>query len=246
MHVQRYAASHVTRSRPRGRLIGAALFALTVAAFVGCSGTSGPTGPDSTAPLPTARTPQAHPASSEGLQAMCRYGGYIPAMPPYTGPAPHPIEGLQPGQNTGAVALTSILWSDPPDDLRGAFNVLTRDQSGALIPDLSRTQLVACVTRTGSSPSGIVCEDLGGNVRLLRSNYRMTVLEAHTGKVVQVTDTGTGTDDCPSFAYVDSTDPAVFTSFDGGQAYDVLRPLVLWGGVTAQPAVPGTTWTGRG
>ncbi|WP_131799440.1 hypothetical protein [Parafrankia sp. CH37] len=74
----------------------------------------------------------------------------------------------------------------------------------------------------------------------------MTVLEAHTGKVVQVTDTGTGTDDCPSFAYVDSTDPAVFTSFDGGQAYDVLRPLVLWGGVTAQPAVPGTTWTGRG
>jgi len=73
----------------------------------------------------------------------------------------------------------------------------------------------------------------------------MTVLEAHTGRVVQVTDMD-GTGGCPSFAYVDTFNPVVFTEFDGGQTYDVLRPLVLWDGRTARPAVPGATWTGQG
>lgn len=226
-----------------GRHAAFGLLALAAAGLLGCSGGDLPPSSPSTAPaLPVAAPAatgrsiqprasalarQSGPVGIETLQTVCEKKVGITAAPPYAGAPPHPLYGLQASQNATASVLSPILWNQPPADLQGALDLLRRGPNGQLAIAYDRIQLVACVLRTSSSPTGTVCDIGGRRVRLLRGNYRLTVLEARTGKVVRTTDLGAGTAGCPTFAFVDPVDPVVFTGFEGAQAYDALRPLLL-------------------
>ena len=202
--------------------------------LIGCSlgeedGTDGPGGLDGDPVVVDG------PVGMGELRQVCDEGASLSQVPAYAGPGPHPVWLFEPrrGNDPEQMSLVPHLFEGPPEDL-----------DPVLTAPFENVRLVACVERTGTTPTDVVCQfDIGNDAPLLRGTYRMSLREARTGQVVSTVELGAGAEGCPSSVTVDLLGAEVYSLPKEWQYYEAMRPALLWDGQgtpTVSPA-PGAT-----
>ncbi|MEV0711545.1 hypothetical protein [Nocardia aurea] len=175
-------------SVPGGRMIGALITSVVVAAGLlgGCSSSS-------TDPVSADERPLATNRDLAGACANPRT--YFPRADAYAGEAPHPITAFRTGFLDSAEEVSSTKWSS------------NRPQQWLAV-DTPRYQLVACLGKAESDGYLRDCAFESGAVPLHRGRYEVTVYEVKTGKEIgRERMRGTGLDGsgdrCPFMVWLD-------------------------------------------
>lgn len=149
--------------------------------------------------------------------------GFGGATPYSDGPGPHPFVLMQ-ESDAGYIFERDL--SDAP----AGWNIQTDsdfDDNSEIVP----TELIACSIRSGTAPTGIMC-DLEGDdgsvttLELVDVTFELKILEATTGAVV-ATDTIEAVDtECPFFVFVDEGDTQHFNTPTEDQYINAVKAFV--------------------
>ena len=174
------------------------------------------------------------PVTMSSLGEVCGENVRLSQAPPYAGPAPHGVRVFGPpaGNAPGQSAFLPVLVETPPGGAGDAVGESFRAASADV-------QLVACVERTGETPTDVRCDYmLARQVPLARGSYRMVVYEAATRRVVDTVDLGQASDGCPGAAEIVPGDAKVYARPLPAQYIMALRPYVEWNGEGSWPTTP--------
>ncbi|OAA28225.1 hypothetical protein UG55_1006198 [Frankia sp. EI5c] len=169
------------------------------------------------------------PVTSADLSQICDGETALAAAPPYAGPAPHPVMVLSQRQGNDPTGPTLVFH---PLDRLG------EEEHDAFLTPVARIQLVACAERADRAPTDVVCRfDLGveKSVPFFRTSYRITVREAHTGKVVGTVPVNPAAAGCPTAARVSWGGAEVFSAPTDPQFVSALRAFAYWDGTGTPP-----------
>nr|MDT0666909.1 hypothetical protein [Micromonospora sp. DSM 115978] len=150
------------------------------------------------------------------LQQVCEDGASLAQAPAYAGAAPHPLWLFEPSGGNAAeptdLQPAPRLAESAPPELEAGVRAQAR-----------QAQLVACVERTATAPTEVVCQfDLGEDAPFLRAEYRLSLREARTGRVVTSIDLGPGAEGCPAAATVDLLGALVYSKPKPWQYYEAI------------------------
>lgn len=169
------------------------------------------------------------PVDTGTLNDICDGHSALTAAPPYAGPGPHPVMvfSQQQGNDPNGPTLAFRLLNDVGQPEREAFS-----------SPIARTQLVACAERAEHVPTEVVCRfDLGSPdpVPFFRTSYRITVREAHTGKVVATKPVDPAAAGCPTSVRVAWMGAEVFSAPTDRQFVSALTAFTSWEGTGTPP-----------
>lgn len=144
---------------------------------------------------------------------------------PYSaeGPGPHPFVLMQ-ESDSGNIFERDL--SDAP----AGWNIQTDanfDDNSEIVP----TELIACSVKTGTTPTGIMCDlemddDSTVTLEVVDQTFELTIREATTGNAIG-TETIEATDsECPFFVFIDEGDTQYFNTPDEDQYINALKPYV--------------------
>ncbi len=150
--------------------------------------------------------------------------GFGGATPLSDGPGPHPFVLMQQSDS-------DFIFERDLDDAPAGWNVQTDgdfDDNSEIVP----TELIGCSLRTGTTPTGIMCEfevDDGAAVtslELVDVTFKLTVREATTGAAIGTETIEASDTDCPFFVSIDEGDTQTFNTPTEDQYINAMKPYV--------------------
>lgn len=155
---------------------------------------------------------------------VCTTGtGFGGATPYSDGPGPHPFVLMQ-ESDSGSIFERDL--SDAP----AGWNVQTDsnfDDNSEIVP----TELIACSTRSATTPTGIMCDlemddDSVVTLELVDVTFELSVREATTGNEVGSATIEATDSECPFFVFIDEGDTQYFNDPTEDQYINALKPFV--------------------
>ncbi|OHV31855.1 MULTISPECIES: hypothetical protein [Pseudofrankia] len=169
------------------------------------------------------------PVDTGSLGEICDGRTALTSAPPYSGPAPHPVTVFSQQQGNDPTG--------PTFPIRVLSNVGQAEQEPFQSPT-ARTQLVACAERADRTPTEVACRfDIGSQDRVpfFRTSYRITVREAHSGKVVATIPVDPAAAGCPTSVKVAWSGAEVFSAPTDRQLVSALAAFTSWDGTGTSP-----------
>jgi hypothetical protein len=169
----------------------------------------------------------AGPVNVGTLNDVCDQNVALTDAPPYAGVAPHAFMVFSQGQGNDRGSRPSIR----------IFDMLEKTTGRPFQNRPDQTQLVACAERMIKKSTDIECSfDIGADrVPFFRASWRITIREAHTGKVVATVPVDPGGAGCPTSAKVAWGGAEVYSGLSDQQIRYALEQFVYWDGTGTPP-----------
>ncbi len=149
--------------------------------------------------------------------------GFGGATPYSDGPGPHPFVLMQESD-------AGFIFERDLRDAPAGWNIQT-DSDFDDNSEIVATELIACSVRTGTTPTGIMCDlemddESIVTLEVVDVTFELTVHEATTGNVVG-SDTIEAVDPtCPSFVFIDEGETQYFNAPTEEQYINAMKPYV--------------------